>query len=409
MNEKLRKEYARVIVKIGANVQKGQDVILRVSTDNAEIAADIVEECYKCHARRVTVEWLNDGIRKMNLKSQSIETLSEFDGVTKAKYQYMAEKLPVMIYVEDSDPDVLADVPVKKMIEPRKAMYPKIKKYRDAMEGKYQWVIVAMPSLPWAKKMYPDLKPEEAMKKLEKAIIKTMRMDKGDPYKNWKDHIRTLEKKAAVMNRYHFKSLHYTSSNGTDFTVGLHPKHIWCTAYEKELNGVYSCVNMPTEEVFTFPDKYTAEGVVVASKPLSYNGTLIEDFEVYFKNGKAVKVFAKKGQKQFEEMIGMDAGSCYLGEVALVPYDSPINKIGTLFYNTLFDENASCHIALGAGIKEAIEGAKEMSVKEAVKKENYNESMIHTDFMIGSKDMKIVGTDAAGKEVTVFEKGRWAI
>ena len=190
MNEKLRKEYARVIVKIGANVQKGQDVILRVSTDNAEIAADIVEECYKCHARRVTVEWLNDGIRKMNLMSQSIETLSEFDGVAKAKYQYMAEKLPVMIYVEDSDPDVLADVPVKKMTEPRKAMYPKIKKYRDAMEGKYQWVIVAMPSLPWAKKMYPDLKPEEAMKKLEKAIIKTMRMDKGDPYKNWKDHIR---------------------------------------------------------------------------------------------------------------------------------------------------------------------------------------------------------------------------
>lgn len=408
MNKKTLKNYAKVIVKVGANISKDQFVNLFVSTDNTEIAEYVVEEAYKCGAKHVQVRWMNDKIAKLQLLNDSIETLSTFTSEQKGRLEDEVKSFPVNIYIEDSDPDAFNGVPVEKMVEPRKAKYKFIKKYNDKLDGQAQWTIVAMPSISWAKKMYPGLPADKAVKKLEKAIMHSICLDEKDPFASYDKHIKYLEAQAKKMNKYNFKTLHYTSSNGTDFTVDLHPDHQWCTAWEKQKNGISSCVNMPTEEVFTHPDINSANGIVYASKPLSYNGNLIEDFSVTFENGKAVKVKARKGQKQLEEMIKMDPGSSRLGEVALVPYDSKINQIGTLFYNTLFDENAACHLALGDGIAEAIKGHEKMNKKQ-LKAKGVNDSMIHVDFMIGAKDTKIVGIKQNGKEVVVFDSGVWAI
>ncbi len=409
MDLKTLKEYARVIVKIGVNVQEGQDVIVQCSLACAELAEYVVEECYKAKARKVTVRWSYPNINRLKLINESIDTLSEFNDEEKGKYEDWLKRPPVKIWIDDEDPDVYQGIDVEKLVEPRKRRYPFIKNYADELSGKAQWTIVAMPSLAWARKMYPDEANDEiAVQKLEDAIMKTMRIEEGKTDENWDKHIAYLESQAKKMNDYHFKKLHYTSSNGTDFTVGLHSKHTWCTAWEKQKNGISSCVNMPTEEVFTLPDKYSAEGKVVATKPLSYNGNLIEDFSVEFHEGKAIKVSAEKGLEHLEEMIKMDESSCYLGEIALVPYDSPINQIGTLFYNTLFDENASCHLALGDGIAEAMLGYESLSPQELVEA-GCNNSMIHVDFMIGTKDTNITGIQEDGTEVIVFKDGHWAI
>ncbi len=409
MKTEVLKEYARVIVKIGVNVQEGQDVYISTSTNNVEIAEYVVEECYKAKARKVKLDLKSPTVERLRLLNESVDTLSELTEEQKGFYEDSLKHPPVKIWIDDDDPDQFAGIPMEKLTEPRKRKYPLIKKYIDELDGKAQWTIVAMPSLAWAKKMYPNETSDAcAIEKLEQAIMKTMRISEGKADENWQKHISYLESQAKKMNDYHFKSLHYTSSNGTDFTVGLHPNHQWCTAWEKQKNGVSSCVNMPTEEVFTLPQIDSANGIVYATKPLSYNGNLIEDFSVTFKDGKAIKVQAKKGQEHLEEMIQMDEASAYLGEVALVPYDSPINQIGVLFYNTLFDENASCHLALGDGISEALVGYETMSTEE-LKVAGVNDSMIHVDFMVGAIDTKIVGMREDGSEVVVFNNGMWAI
>ena len=265
-----------------------------------------------------------------------------------------------------------------------------------------------MPSVPWAKKMYPALSDDEAYNKLEEAILKTMRMNEGDSFENWKQHTDSLNKHAEILNKLDIDELHYTSGNGTDFRVKKHPEAVFSSAEMKMKNGHICFANMPSEELFTLPLKDSANGLVYATKPLSYNGNLIENFSVRFENGKAVEVKAEKGIEHLEEMIRMDEGSAYLGEIALVPYDSPINQIGSLFYNTLFDENASCHIALGDGVADTIKGYENYS-KDELKEMGCNDSMIHVDFMVGDKDTRIEATTKDGKTVTLFENGLWAI
>ncbi|MBQ9987639.1 MAG: aminopeptidase [Erysipelotrichales bacterium] len=408
MTNETMKQYAKLTVRMGINLQKGQDVIIYCSTYNHEFGAMLMEECYLEGARRVTIEWSNDITDRLNLQYISQEALLDIPDWQIEKTKYVCNTLPCRIYVEDSDPDKFAGLDMDKFIQYRIKHYGLVKKYLDEADCKDQWVIVALPSPAWAKAVFPELSEEEALVKLENAILHTMRLDQADPFKAWEDHIAYLAEKAEKMNAHHFTSLRYKSANGTDFTVGLHPKHVWLSARERSLQNIDFCANMPTEEVFTMPAKYTAQGTVVSTKPLSYNGKLIEDFKVTFENGKAVAVEARKNQDVLDDMLNMDESSRYLGEVALVPFDSPINELKFLFLNTLFDENACCHLAFGEAFKNNLEGYENYT-EEDLKAMDVNESVNHVDFMIGSEDLSIIGIKSTGEEVIVFENGKWAL
>ena len=408
MDNKRLQKYAELIVKRGLNVQKGQEVIIRCDLDQPEFVAMCVEECYKSGAERVKVEWSYMPVTKLHYNYRTLETMSEFTSVEKAEWERKVEKLSCLLWIESDDPDGLAGTDSAKISKANQARFPFIKPYRDAIENKYQWCIAAVPGKAWAKKIYPDLTADAAVEKLWEDILLCSRVD-ADPVKAWEAHNNNLAKHCAVLNKYKFAKLEYKSSNGTDFTVGLNPEGIFLGGGEYALgSNIYYNPNIPSEEVFTTPMRGIADGKVVATKPLSYQGKLIENFWIRFEYGKAVEVYAERNQDLLEKMISMDEGAAYLGEVALIAYDSPINNTGILFYNTLFDENASCHLALGRGFNNCLENYENLSVEECEKK-GVNSSMIHVDFMIGSADMSITGITAEGKRVPVFKNGNWAI
>ena len=341
------KKYAKTIVKMGANIKPGQDAIIVSSVNNVELVRLIVEEAYKAKARKVIVEWNDDAITKMNYTYQSLETLSEYPKYAEEKLKYRSETLPAMIYIKSSDPDAMKGVDQDKIRQARMAQYPITKPYSDAMDNKYQWTIVAAASLEWAQKVFPNEKPKIAVKKLWDAILKSARMDGKNPIQDWKKHNEDLAKRCEYLNNLDIDFLQYNSSNGTDLKLKIMPGTLFMGGGETTLKGRYFNPNMPTEECFGIPDKNGVDGIVYSSKPLSYNGELIEDFNLRFEKGKVVEVHAKKGEELLKQMVSMDEGASRLGEVALVPYDSPISQSKILFYNTLFDENASCHLALG--------------------------------------------------------------
>lgn len=406
--EKSRLEkYAYLIVKTGLNVQKGQEVLINCGLDQPEFVAMVVEECYKQGAKRVTVKWSYMPVSKLNLIYRTEETLSEVTLTEKAEWQTRVDTLSCYLWLDSDDPDGLAGTDNAKISKANMARYPIIKPYRDAIENKYQWCIASVPGKEWAKKVFPELSEDEAVEKLWEAILYTSRVD-DDPVAAWDEHNKNLANRCEFLNKYRFDSLEYKSSNGTDFKVGLNEKGIFCGGGETTLGAnVYFNPNIPSEEVFTSPMKGRADGKVVATKPLSYQGKLIENFWIEFKDGKAVKVGAEKNQDLLEKMIAMDEGAAYLGEVALIAYNSPINNTGILFYNTLFDENASCHLALGRGFNNCLEDYENYT-NEQCNELGINNSMIHVDFMIGSKDMSIVGITKDGKRVQIFKDGNWA-
>ncbi|MDD6467071.1 MAG: aminopeptidase [Erysipelotrichaceae bacterium] len=408
MNHEYYVKYAKLAVKVGINLQKGQDVVIRASTACSEFVTEIVKECYANEARSVSVEWSNDGIERLKLIHESEETLSKVLDWQEAKAKYNAETIPCSIYVDDSDPDALQGVDMQKYSNIRVARYQVLKPYRDQSENKDQWLIIAVPSVAWAKKVFPNDTDEEAVRKLWEAIIKTTRLDGDDPVEAWEKHIAYLKEKSQKLNDLNLDYLTYHSSNGTDLTLKLQPNHEWLSARETSLQGYEFSANMPTEEVFTMPKRDGVNGVVVSTKPLSLQGQLVENFKVTFKDGKAVEVVAEKGQHVLETMLNMDEASRYLGEVALVPFNSPINETGILFSNTLFDENACCHLAFGAAFKNNIKGYETMT-EEQFKEIGFNDSVNHVDFMIGSEDLDIIGTDHEGKTYQIFKNGVWAI
>lgn len=407
MQERLKK-YAELIVKCGLNVKEGQEVIIRCELDQPDFVALCVEECYKSGASKVKVEWAHMPITKLHYTYRTLESLSEVTEVEKAEWERKVEKLTCMLWLDSEDPDGLNGTDNEKISKANMARYPFIKPYRDKLENKYQWCIAAVPGKEWAKKVFPELPVDKAIDKLWDAILLCSRVDK-DPIKAWKKHNENLAKRCKFLNEHKFEKLEYRSSNGTDFVVGLNPKGRFTGGGEWTLGSkIYFNPNIPSEEVFTSPMRGIADGKVVATKPLSYQGKLIENFWVRFENGKVVEVGAEKNQDLLEKMVKMDEGAAYLGECALIAYDSPINNTGILFYNTLFDENASCHLALGRGFNECLEGFENMSVEEC-EKAGINSSMIHVDFMIGSQDMSIVGVMKDGKKIPIFKDGNWAI
>ena len=408
MNQKIYEEYAKLAVEIGINLKEGQDVEITASTKCADFVKEIVKVCYADKARSVKVEWLNEEIDKLRWLYEDEKVMSEVLTWQEEKAKHRAETLPCKIYVDDADPDAYNGIDLKKYAAVRKARYSVLKKYSDMEDNRNQWVIVAIPSVKWAKKVFPALSDDEAVSKLWEAIIKTMRLDQKDPVQAWKDHIDDLQEKSNKLNEMNLDYLEYKSSNGTDLTLKLQPNHYWISARETNMLGNDFTANMPTEEVFTMPKRDGVDGVVVSTKPLSLQGQLVENFKVTFKDGKCVEVTAEKGQDVLENMLNMDENSRYLGEVALVPYDSPINQTGLLFSNTLFDENACCHLAFGEAFKNNIRGYENMS-EEDFKKVGFNESINHVDFMIGSDDLDIVGVDHNGNRYQIFKNGVWAI
>ena len=294
-----------------------------------------------------------------------------------------------------------------KLSAARRAMYPQIKPYRLAMENRHQWCIAAVPGKEWAKKVFPNLSEKKAVEEMWKVILHTSRADGKNPVQAWKQHNADLDARCEYLNNLGLQYLEYKSANGTDFTVELNPDGRFAGGKEKTLKGRIFNPNIPTEEVFTSPLAGKAEGIVYSTKPLSYMGELIENFSLRFENGKVVEAKAEKGEALLNEMVSMDEGAGKLGEVALIPYDSPINNSGVLFYNTLFDENASCHLAVGHGFNECLKGYEKYTDEEC-KARGINDSMIHVDFMIGAKDMSIVGVTFGGERVQIFKDGNWA-
>lgn len=363
MKKTVMRSYAKLIVRVGANVQKGQEVRVFASLDQPEFIKMLAEECYKAGASRVTVDWNYPELTKLSARYMKLRDLSETREWEKARMQDMVDHLPVRIFIESEDPDGLRGINPKYF----KAFAARIKiskPYRDAIDNKHQWCIAAVPGEAWAKKVHPELSKRAAVEQLWKDILYTARADGEDPIADWEEHNRDLKARSKYLNDLHLRELCYHSANGTDFKVGLIPTAEFHAGRDKTMQGVVYDPNMPTEEVFTSPDRRTAEGIVYATKPLSYQGQLIENFSVRFEKGRAVEVKAEKGQDVLEQIISMDEGCHYLGECALVPKESPIHQSGLLFYNTLFDENAACHLALGFGFDECVKGFENMTKEE---------------------------------------------
>ena len=408
MKKTFLKNYAKLIAKTGVNVKSGQDVIIRAELDQPEFVAYVAEECYRAGARNVRVEWSHQPVSRLNAMYQSEDTLAEVAPWQEEKLRDQSLSLPAVIYLESADPDGMNGVDAHKVSSASMRRFPKIKPYRDAMENKYQWCIAAVAGKNWAKKVFPKEKNAQAAEeKLWEAILRCSRAE-GNPIGNWNEHNKNLSERCRILNGLHLKKLFYRSSNGTDLTVGLMPEGVFAGGGETTLSGRYFNPNIPSEEVFTTPRRGLAEGVVYSTKPLSYQGQLIENFHLRFADGKVTEAAAEKGEEVLKKMLAMDEGASYLGECALVPFDSPINESGLLFYNTLFDENASCHLALGRGFSMCVKGYENYS-DEKIKELGVNDSMIHVDFMIGARDLSIEGETEDGARVPIFVNGNWAI
>ena len=405
----LLQKYARLIVRTGANVQPGQVVQLTISVEQHAFAALVVEECYRAGAKKVNLDWTYDQTSRLNYLYAAEETLAKLLPWEEAKLRQMVEDLPVRIFIASEDPDAMQGVDPQKLSNVMQSRAAIVKPYRNAIDGKHQWVIAAYPSLKGAKKCFPEASDQEAVDRLWDAILRTVRVTEDvDPVDAWRAHTNFIEKKAAWLNEQGFSSLRYRSANGTDFTVELIPGARWEGAgVTNPLNGAFYIPNMPTEEIFTSPMAGKCEGTLVAVKPLSWNSQLIEDFSITFEGGRAVSCRAAKGQELLERMIRMDENAAMLGEVALVPKESPVNQCGFLFYETLFDENACCHCALGMGFKEVLPGGDDLDM-EAAQKMGINDSIIHVDFMVGADDLSIDGVRPDGAVVPVFRNGTWA-
>ena len=406
MKKTVLREYARLIVRCGVHVQKGQEVLVYADLDQPEFVQMVVEEAYKAKAKKVTVQWNYQPLQKIHTRYQSVKTMGAVEEWEKARLQHYVDVVPARIHLVSEDPDGLKGVNMEKLAKARQLSYPIVKPYHDQLENKEQWCIAAVPGVAWAKKVFPGLSKSQAVEKLWEAILSTSRVDE-DPVRAWEKHNADLQARCDYLNRLGIESLHYTADNGTDLTVGMIPEARFCGGGEMSLQGIFFNPNIPTEECFISPMRGKAEGIVYATKPLSYQGQLIENFSVRFENGRAVEVTAEKGEELLKTLIAMDEGAAYLGECALVPQASPIAESGLLFYNTLFDENAACHLALGMGFADTIEDFQNKSLDEC-RALGINDSMIHEDFMIGCDTMNIDATCADGKVVPIFRNGNWA-
>ena len=406
MKKTVLKNYAKLLVRCGLNVEKGQEVLVYADLDQPEFVKMVVEECYRAGASRVTVEWNYQPLQKVHIRGRSLKSLSTVEKWEEERLRHYADVLPCRLHLISEDPDGLKGVNMEKMMKGQQARYRVSKPYQDKMEGRNQWCVAAVPGAAWAKKVFPELKKSQAIEKLWEAILSTSRVT-DDPIQAWKEHNADLEARCAYLNSLNVRELRYRAANGTDLRVGLIPETEFKGGGETSLTGHFFNPNIPSEEVFISPKRGEAEGIVYSSMPLSYQGQLIENFSIRFEGGRAVEVHAEKNEDLLRQMIAMDEGAAYLGECALVPYDSPIRNSGILFYNTLFDENAACHLAMGRGYIDTVKDYGKYTLEEC-QALGINDSMIHVDFMIGTEDLAIDAVTASGETVPVFRSGNWA-
>ena len=406
MKKSVLREYARLIIRTGLNIQKGQSVIVFADLDQPEFVQMVVEEAYKAKAKEVTVQWNYQPLTKLHYRYQSVKNLGTLKEWEMARQEHYCDVLPARVLLMSEDPDGLKGVNIAKMTKAQQMLYPVIKGYRDRRDNRDQWCAAAVPGAAWAKKVFPGLPKGKAIEKLWEAILSAARVT-DDPLAAWDEHNADMEKRCEHLNNLNIRSLHYTAANGTDLTVGLIPESNWRGGGDTSLQGIFFNPNIPTEECFISPKKGEAEGIVYSSLPLSYRGQLIDKFWMRFEGGKAVEVGAEVGEEQLREMVNMDEGAGYLGECALVPQASPICQSGILFYNTLFDENAACHLAVGRGVADTIKDFETKTLDEC-RELGINDSMIHVDFMIGCDTMNIDALCENGEWVRIFENGNWA-
>lgn len=407
MKKTLMRKYAKLLIKQGVNIQKGQQLNINAEIESAEFVAMLAEEAYRAGAGNVRVDWNYLPLTKLAYRHRTVKSLTTIPDWEIEKAKHDSEILPARLFVLSEDPDGLASCNAEKMQKASVARSKAVKRYRDAMDNKHQWLVCSIPGKAWAKKVFPNDRTSVAVEKLWKAILDTVSCDAAnDAIAAWEKKNNDFREKAEWLNAQNFDYLHYKSSNGTDFKCELMPESVWCGGGEYTLSGVYYNPNMPTEEIFTTPKKGKCEGRLVSTMPLSARGTLIENFYIDFENGRAVSWHAEKGEEVLSSLLTTDDGAAMLGELALVPTNSPIAESGLLFYNTLFDENASCHVAIGAGFSGCIKGFENLSMDE-MKALGMNDSMIHVDFMIGADDLCITGYKD-GKATPIFVNGRWA-
>lgn len=407
MNNDLLKKYAELTVKTGINVQKGQTLVIDAPVESAAFVRMAAEIAYDEGARDVVVNFEDDLLTRIRFLKAPEEVFSEFPQWEKELYTNYAREGAAFLFISAADPELLKGVDPQRIAKKRKTGSIALKEFRERyMSSKNAWSIVAIPSSPWARKVFPGLSEEQAVEKLWDAILKAVRVDREDPAAAWREHINNLKKNMDFLNSNRFRFLHYKNSEGTDLKIEFSENHVWLGGSEFTPEGVEFVANMPTEEVFTMPLKTGANGTVVSTMPLSYNGNLIDKFSIVFENGRIVDFKAEKGYDILKSIIDTDEGSRYLGEVALVPYDSPISNSKILFYNTLFDENASCHLAIGKAYSSCLKNGENMSASELAKA-GANDSLVHVDFMIGSKDLEIMGITFDGREIPVFKNGNF--
>lgn len=407
MKDMLEK-YARLIVRTGVNLQKGQLLVINSPIECASFTRILAGEAYQEGAGDVIISWKDEKFSRIRFLHAPEKVFDEFPQWQKEFYLSYMREGAAFVSIAASDPELLKDVNPNRVAKAQKTSNEALKEYRASlMNNKNVWNVVSVPTAAWAGRVFPQASPDEAVEKLWQAIFKAVRVDVQDPVAAWEKHKRNLRRTTDFLNRHNFKSLIYKNSLGTDLTIELAQNHVWLGGSEYSAGGVEFIANMPTEEVFTVPKKTGVNGTVVCSKPLNYHGNLIENFSLDFQEGKIVAFRAEKGYDILKQLIETDEGSHYLGEVALVPHDSPISKARILFYNTLYDENASCHLAIGKAYPVCINNGKSMSSEE-LENLGVNDSLTHEDFMIGTADLDITGITSAGESVQVFKNGNIA-
>ena len=403
------KEYAELLVRVGVNVQKGQDLVITSQVDQAPFARLCVQAAYEAGARAVDMAWSDDAIARMTYLNADE---SVFDVIPEYRIRFntdYAEGGACFLHLISSDPENLKGVDPSRLERAHRAYGKYMKRYRElGMASAFPWSIGALASPAWAKRVFPDLPEAEAVAALWEKIFMAVRITgDGTAVEKWRQHQENLQRHVEILNGYAFDRLHYYNALGSDFTVGLCKGHIWCAGGEKTPKGQFFMPNMPTEEIFTAPDRNRCDGVICAALPLSKDGNVIRDIRFVVKEGKIVEATASAAEEILQKSIAVDEGASRFGEVALVPYDSPISNSKTLFYNTLFDENAACHLAFGEAYPMTVQGAMDMSEEERLAA-GLNKSITHVDFMIGTADLSIDGYTADGRCVPVFRNGNFA-
>ncbi|MDR7317537.1 aminopeptidase [Brevibacillus nitrificans] len=406
-DESLIDRYAKLAVKVGVNVQPMQTLVITAPISAAAFVRNVARKAYEAGAKNVQIDWTDDELTRMKYDLAPDEAFREYPMWRAKGLEELAENGAAFLYINASNPDLLKGVDPERISTANRTAGQALHTFRSySMADKVSWSVIAVPSPAWASVVFPDLPKEEQERALWEAIFRATRVDTEDPVKAWHDHHAKLNEKVDELNAKQYRFLHYTAP-GTDLTIELPPRHIWIGGGSVNKDGTSFMANMPTEEVFTAPLKQGVNGTVTSTKPLSYQGNLIENFTLTFENGRIVSAKAEKGEAALTKLIETDKGSHYLGEVALVPHFSPISESNIIFYNTLFDENASNHLAIGNPYPVNIENGANMS-KEELEEYGLNSSITHVDFMIGSAEMNIDGETADGSREPIFRNGNWA-